>query len=630
MAFGKVPHINNYGKVILLFVALVLIVVFAFLCEYITNDARSIPRVDRKIISIEELGAQKDGFSNNSRGAIISERANALISIQNAKGNVLHIQLKDKTSYPPVVTVGGTQIEPAISVPSFTYYSNYFSYDIHGTESEINITIPEEGVVIKTIEIDNRYHFNQYKFVYIVLLSCCILFFCMVLLFKYHNIEVIFLICSLTLTLMMSIMLPLSTTNTFDEEIHYARQASFLEENVTKYDMDLGNRQVPGMFDIDFRGEMNEELNNETLTLGDRFNVDVTKHKTPVFIYNRLAYAPSIVVTWFAKLFGFSFPITFIIGRAVNGIVYSFILFFAIRKLKSQKILMSVIGLTPLYIFQASTYTYDWWVTAFLMLGSAFLISEIQQPEKKVDWKTYFVIILSFVIGCGAKAIYCPILLTVLMLGKAKFQTRKYYWLNIGCIIVTLLVVTSTFMISFLVQGPGTGDARGGGDVNAAEQVSYILNEPLQYTTILINFLIGYVSPTTLAENLSQCGYLEVGVGGVLLTIIIVVASFTDRNQFDEHTLNTRNRLLSWGTCFVIICLFSSALYVAFTPVGLNTINGVQARYLMPLLFSIFTFVGSKHIVNRIRQEIFIVGTIGTTTLTTILVFGQLVVRNYY
>ena len=238
MAFGKITHINFLGKAALLFAALGIVILFAFICEYITNDAKNIRDADRKIVPIEELDAQYNGFSYNNNGELTSEEAGALIAIQNVKGNVLHIQLEDKTFSQPIVMAGGKQIEAAMSGPQPMHYSNYFSYDIHRVDGGISVTIQEEGTTIKEIEIDNRYHFNQYKFVYSLLLGCCIMFFCIVLLYKYSNVEVIFIVCSMTLTLMMSIMLPLSTTNTLDEEIHYARQASFLEKNVTQYDND--------------------------------------------------------------------------------------------------------------------------------------------------------------------------------------------------------------------------------------------------------------------------------------------------------------------------------------------------------------------------------------------------------
>ena len=46
-----------------------------------------------------------------------------------------------------------------------------------------------------------------------------------------------------------------------------------------------------------------------------------------------------------------------------------------------------------------------------------------------------------------------------------------------------------------------------------------------------------------------------------------------------------------------------TALYFEFTPVGLDTIHGVQRRYLLPLLFPLLAFVGPASLGLRGRAR---------------------------
>ena len=46
-----------------------------------------------------------------------------------------------------------------------------------------------------------------------------------------------------------------------------------------------------------------------------------------------------------------------------------------------------------------------------------------------------------------------------------------------------------TFLLPMLIGSSGTGDTRGGEDVNSIEQIKYILSNPGEYTGALLNFL---------------------------------------------------------------------------------------------------------------------------------------------
>ncbi len=59
-------------------------------------------------------------------------------------------------------------------------------------------------------------------------------------------------------------------------------------------------------------------------------------------------------------------------------LTYALTVYFAIRKLKSGKMIMSVIALFPTNIVLASNYSYDPWVTGFSLLGTAYFVSEMQ------------------------------------------------------------------------------------------------------------------------------------------------------------------------------------------------------------------------------------------------------------
>ena len=79
-----------------------------------------------------------------------------------------------------------------------------------------------------------------------------------------------------------------------------------------------------------------------------------------------------------------------------------------------------------------------------------------------------------------------------------------------------------------------------------------------------------------------------------------------------------------------IVILIATALYVSFTPVRYESINGCQARYLLPLYAGIFMMIGSNKIENKMSEKLYNSGVIIANILILLLSAWQVVVRLYY
>ena len=110
------------------------------------------------------------------------------------------------------------------------------------------------------------------------------------------------------------------------------------------------------------------------------------------------------------------FPETeFYVQMCIRDRVYTAIMFFAIKKTPVGKAIMSAIGLLPTSVFMACIYGYDASVTAWIYLSAAWMLKEILTPQEKITWKSYAMILVTFVLGCGAKAVYAPMILIGLL-----------------------------------------------------------------------------------------------------------------------------------------------------------------------------------------------------------------------
>ncbi len=298
-----------------------------------------------------------------------------------------------------------------------------------------------------------------------------------------------------------------------------------------------------------------------------------------------------------ARFFGVDFYGQVLAGRLGNVILYAVLCYFALKKLKSGKVLMSVIAMLPTNLFLAASYSYDTWVTGFAFLGMAYFISELQQPEKRIECKDTVIMCLAFAVACIPKAIYAPLILLPLFMSKREFGNRKSYY---RLYLLILAVLALFFVLMSLTVISGTGDLRGGA-VNPKEQITFILSNPFNYVKILFGFLKGYLSPVNAGEYMLHFGYAGIGAGKWILVAVMLAATLTDSHI--NH--NFRIRVSSIGVFAVTVVLIATSMYVAFTPVKYEVINGCQPRYLIPLLFPLLSVWGIKGVYIKRNRWIY-------------------------
>ena len=196
--------------------------------------------------------------------------------------------------------------------------------------------------------------------------------------------------------------------------------------------------------------------------------------------------------------------------------------------------------------------------------------------------------------------------------GKEQAKSfRKWMVILIGIIVATLVVP------GLLVSDVYT-DNRGGADVSSGGQISYILSNPFRYAHVLLRFLSDFCSFSqfnTWSGYFAYLGNPHVAFGS-FSCLLLVFCTFTDRSN--EGALYTKMQGIRWATlatAFVQLVLIVTALYVGFTPVGSETINGVSYRYIFPLLGPICFFLAPA----RLRCEI-------NAKLQSALVYGGLAV----
>lgn len=322
--------------------------------------------------------------------------------------------------------------------------------------------------------------------------------------------------------------------------------------------------------------------------------------------YRNFCYLPAAFGLWLGRLLHLPYHMTFMLGRWFNLLFYAVLVYLAIRKLKSGKMLAAVIALLPFNIFMASSYSYDPWITAWFLYGFCCFFGELQQPEKKMTTVEWLCMIFAFFIGAGPKLLYIPLLLLTLLLPKEKYTSpkqRKIMFAVLACVFIVACV--KLLMLFTVPDAGGIQDTRGGEDIDAFGQISYIFSHPWEYTKTLLGFLADYVSPKSAVRYFSYLHYftnLEPTVFSSLMVVTLTVVTFTDKGEVD-NSVKMLPRIACYVLSFGVLCLVATSMYVAFTAVGSDTIKGCQYRYIAPVMFPVLYSLGSGRLVIWIKQK---------------------------
>lgn len=400
-----------------------------------------------------------------------------------------------------------------------------------------------------------------------------------------------FLVVALAAGLVMCVFQPMETGVSWDDQIHYQRTVFLAAGSpavVSQTDVALADLEIPFSFSM-------QDVRQTRSTMENGLAAGMLRHQRSAWNILMIGYLPFVIGRWIGQILSLPFWCVSILSRATNLVFYVLVLCLAMRRLKSGRLTVYVLGMLPTGLFLAATYSYDAWVNCLTILGFSYFIGAMQRKDEPLTAREKWIMLSALVIGCIPKAIYTLMIPLLLLMPQDKFSTKQEHRRYLRVVLIATAIGIMIYAVPFLMRGAFTSstDSRGGAGVNAVGQVKYILLHPVQYAGTLLKFLWSYLSPENSYEYISKFAYLGGKDMHTLTFAVMIAASLTDRGPCD---LGYRNRQVMLGSAawlFVTICAVASALYVTFTPVGLDTVNGCQPRYLIPLLFPALLLVGN-------------------------------------
>lgn len=484
------------------------------------------------------------------------------------------------------------------------------------------------------IKMGNRYIVNIMRLSFSVMLVT--LFWGLIWLRKNfkNNLEKIFLLISLSVGITFAIATPMLQESTWDAGIHYGNTIElvyFDQNELPAIDKQVGWLEYS--YNLKDLGNIQDKYDaNYFYTSG---TVE-TRTWSIVGLYNVIGYLPHALGIFVARGLSLSFTTSVLMGKIFSNIFYSIIVYYAIKRLNTGKLVLFILALYPTAILLAGTYSYDPWVNAWMYLGLAYLFANIQEKDNYINWKEIFIIIGSLFIAVGPKAIYFPIMILCYFMPKYKFRTkeqRKAYYIIVT---IAMLLAVVSFLVPFIFgvsAGTEVGDTRGGTDVNSSLQVRYILSHPLEFAKVLLLFIKDYWSFSNISDYTTNLAYIGTAGNSIFLILGMISTLIIGDSSPVEKNINIKFKIFTVFLVFGISCIVAAAFYVAYTPVGANYLSGCQSRYVLPILFPIAYCLRNtfKPILSKNKQLTNIsISSISTIVLVYTLFANIVMIYNIY
>ena len=449
---------------------------------------------------------------------------------------------------------------------------------------------------------------KKYKYLfYIIIIFVQLMFFILIKKIYSNNVKIekIFLIIAIPIGFLYLLLIPVSRVP--DEQNHFLRAYDISEGHLISKKDENGNGGSIFKYDLVqyFKGS------NGYIKYKDVYN-NIKKEKVlntefikfeNTSLYSFICYLPQTIGILISKILSLPVVFSMYLGRLSNFIVWLLLIYLSIKKIPYKKISIMLFAFMPMMLQEAISLSLD----ALTNSMAIFLVSYVlylKNRSDKLDRKDYLIVSLSSIIMSMCKIVYLPICLIVLLIPFEKFKSKKDKYIKIIFLMfivlfinIVWLTISSSYLIEFN-QG-----------VNSASQLKFILSNPILYLHYLFNTICDnimfYVNSLI---GFALC-YFNVNISLILIFmyIILLIYAFIVDN---DKKIDSKDKLLSLIICISTILLIFTSLYIQWTPVGKNMIDGVQGRYFIPILLPLSILCNNVSIYrkeNNKKQELFII-----------------------
>lgn len=297
----------------------------------------------------------------------------------------------------------------------------------------------------------------------------------------------------------------------------------------------------------------------------------------------------------------------FYLGRLFNAASFIICAIASYRIIPFGKKVIVALSLLPMTLHLAASYSYDVGIISLGMLFTSLTLKAIAE-RGPLNRSLALSIIAAGTLLAPCKVIYSTLLLLVLFIPSSRFDSRRNSLLfKASVFILPLLMVFALQMtsISNIASTSQTLDVRGD-ETGHFYELSYAFQQPLATVAIFFRSLIvqgDFYWSTLLGRSL---GWFQANIAVpyfYCIPLLFGIAYAAQRDKTDGHVLSRPLQLIMVLIPMASLAACMLSMFIGHTFNTEAVIQGVQGRYLLPVVAPLFLAFRSKHV--RIEQDSF-------------------------
>ncbi len=450
---------------------------------------------------------------------------------------------------------------------------------------------------------------------------------------KIQNIFLIiaFIVCSILLVIVPPfVFVP-------DEKVHFVR-AYALSDGIFIPKKDINNEfivKIPKSVS-DFDEQFNQLNDNKT-----SFNKYIKNYlflkydsskKTDAKLNATTSYSPVCYITqtigiMFAKMFSNSINYLFFFGRFYNFIAYIFLLYFSIKNVPKYKMLVFLIGLIPMNLLLATSFSPDGMLIGVSILFMSLILKYLSIEKQNI--RKGEISLLSFLSAILALIKYNVLLpFFIFLVPKEKFGEK--YFFKIFLILFPAMILTLVWTLNI----PFVPSEKAGENLMPYEQLIYIIQHPVVFTSLIFEHLSDFYKLCISFFGFATYTFVILPFSFYLVYLFLLFISPVIENRENTTKYNVNgNKKTFWGLLIIsyIVSIYI-VIYLTFNNYGQTTILGIQARYFLPIALPFFAFISTILPTIRLSSRVFSLVNITACSFAIFYIFINLymIYRNYF
>ncbi|MBP5225425.1 MAG: DUF2142 domain-containing protein [Lachnospiraceae bacterium] len=303
----------------------------------------------------------------------------------------------------------------------------------------------------------------------------------------------------------------------------------------------------------------------------------------PITFVNTALYSPVNYIAQAAgirvgMLFTMNVSKVFTAGR-IAGMILSYVLcMLALYWMPFGRRLMFCVMVFPVSLQEMISLSPDGFIIGLSLLWTALILHLWQKAEKITVGQMIGLAVMGIVLS-QCKIVYIVLLLLIFLIPNRLFSSRKLaigFKAGLFALAVILNLLWLSYSVGFLIEyRPG---------VDSGAQVKYLLSNPLRYMKTLVWTALNTSIPllqNAMGRSVAGLDEMQDLIWFPIWNLFLFLLLFNRETVKRPKLIETLLLIATLAGGILLIC---TSLYVQWTPVGAELIDGLQGRYFFPFM----------------------------------------------